>query len=182
MIYLMTLILLAFAPFTHAATEIPQDGDTCFSPEEHCDEKLIHLVQSAEHSIDIAIYDINLDQLAHQLLVKSKTATIRILVDQRQSKEKKSAVSLLAKAGINIRYGHQRGIMHNKFTIVDNKIVETGSFNYTNHASIANNENQIYLASAKIVRRYHDRFEKIWGEGKALAIMPKLSSMEPSDD
>jgi phosphatidylserine/phosphatidylglycerophosphate/cardiolipin synthase-like enzyme len=40
---------------------------------------------------------------------------------------------------VNLRFGHtSEGIMHNKFVIVDGKMIEIGSFNYTNHASKAN--------------------------------------------
>ena len=70
--------------------------------------------------------------------------------------------TVLSKAGAKLRFGRQRGIMHNKFTIVDGKAIETGSFNYTNHAYRANNENQIYLWDKPIVDRYQKRFEEIW--------------------
>jgi phosphatidylserine/phosphatidylglycerophosphate/cardiolipin synthase-like enzyme len=149
-----------------ATVSMPKDQDVCFSPEEQCDLKLIKLIQSAQTSIDVAVYDISLDMLAHQLLTQGKKIHVRILVDKRQSKEKNSVVGLLIKAGANVRYGHQRGIMHNKFAIIDGKMMETGSYNYTNHATQANNENQIYLASPTIVKRYVDRFEKIWQEGQ----------------
>jgi len=144
----------------------PQDNEVCFSPVDPCAAKLVKFIDSATSSIDIAIYDINLDQVGHALLVKSKSVKIRMVVDQRQSKEKNSIVPLLLKAGINLKIGHQRGIMHNKFTIIDGKRIETGSFNYTNHASEANNENQIYLSTPSIVSRYKDRFEEIWREAR----------------
>ena len=142
--------------------ELPKDMEVCFSPDEPCDLKLIKLVNSAEKSLDIAIYDINIDQLVHSVLVKSKSIPVRIVVDQRQSKGSHSLVETLIKAGASVRYGRQRGIMHNKFVIVDGKTVETGSFNFTNHASQANNENQIYITSPAVVERYVNRFETIW--------------------
>jgi phosphatidylserine/phosphatidylglycerophosphate/cardiolipin synthase-like enzyme len=145
-----------------STTAAPRDLEVCFSPEEHCDAKLIKFIQSAEKSIDMAIYDINHEQLVHQLLVKSKKIPVRVVVDRRQSKGPRSLVSLLIKAGADVRYGRQRGIMHNKFVIVDGKGLETGSFNFTNHASEANNENQIYLFSPQVVERFRSRFVQIW--------------------
>jgi len=156
---------------------IPQDMEVCFSPDEPCDVKLVRLVQSAQKSIDVAIFDINLDQLAHELLVASKKMPVRILVDVRQAKGERSLVPLLIKAGAQVRFGRQRGVMHNKFLIVDGRMVETGSFNYTNHASQANNENQIYLSNPAIVSRYQKRFKKIWEEArlpKNLERLPEL--------
>lgn len=128
--------------------------------------KLIKFIDSARESIDIAIYDINLDELVHRLLARKNEVTIRVLVDQRQSKGSHSLVPTLIKGGVQVRFGRQRGIMHHKFTIIDGKMVEAGSFNYTNHATQANNENQVYLANPEIVARYHSRFEEIWSKGK----------------
>jgi phosphatidylserine/phosphatidylglycerophosphate/cardiolipin synthase-like enzyme len=153
------------ARIDEALVKAPVDLEVCFSPEEPCDTKLVKFVRTAEKSIDIAIYDINLDALVHELLLKSQKIPVRILVDRRQAAGGHSSVPLLIKAGANVRFGHQRGIMHNKFVVVDGKAVETGSFNHTFHASKANNENQIYLMNPDVVSRYQKRFEKIWAVG-----------------
>jgi phosphatidylserine/phosphatidylglycerophosphate/cardiolipin synthase-like enzyme len=171
---LLLLVFLSFPVFANDSS--PQDQEVCFSPDETCDEKLISFVGKAEKSIDMAIYDINLDQLVHKLLVQSKKLKVRIVVDQRQSKGSHSLVSTLIKGGADVRYGHQRGIMHDKFTIVDGKMIETGSFNYTNHATQANQENQVYLASKSVVSRYQERFEHIWETAKSAGdVGPRLS-------
>jgi phosphatidylserine/phosphatidylglycerophosphate/cardiolipin synthase-like enzyme len=148
-------------------TKAPEDLEVCFSPDERCDRKIVKFVASAQSSLDIAIYDVNLGSLVDLIIEKSKTIPVRMVVDRRQAKEKASAVPRLIAAGVNIRYGKQRGsgIMHNKFVLVDGKMVETGSFNETNHASFYNNENQIYLANPKIVERYRKRFETLWDNG-----------------
>ncbi len=145
-------------------TNAPADGETCFSPIEQCDQKLISLIDSAQESLDIAIYDINLDELVHRILAQSKKIRVRIIVDKMQAKGSHSLVNTLIKGGANLKYGHQRGIMHNKFTIADGKMIETGSFNYTNHATKANNENQLYIANPSVIKRYQERFEQIWSE------------------
>jgi phosphatidylserine/phosphatidylglycerophosphate/cardiolipin synthase-like enzyme len=142
----------------------PQDQETCFSPEEPCAVKLRKFIASARQSVDMAIYDINEESIVHELLTQSKKIQVRIVVDRKQAKGNHSSVPLLVKAGAQVRFGKQRGIMHNKFTIVDGKMVQLGSFNYTHHASKANNENQIYLANPKIVERFQKRFEKLWAK------------------
>jgi phosphatidylserine/phosphatidylglycerophosphate/cardiolipin synthase-like enzyme len=148
--------------FDEAVVSAPKDEEACFSPDEPCDIKLLKFIDSAQSSIDVAIYDINLDQLVHHLLVKAQKIPVRVVVDRRQAKGEHSLVPTLIKGGAQLRFGHQRGIMHNKFVIVDGKMVEIGSFNYTNHATEANQENQIYLSKPAIVERYKKRFEKIW--------------------
>lgn len=149
-----------------ATVSAPEDQEVCFSPDEPCDLKLVKLVQSAKKSIDVAIFDINRDKLVHELLVASKKIPVRIVVDKRQSKGDHSLVGLLIKGGVQVRYGKQRGIMHNKFTLVDERMVQTGSFNYTNHASEANHENQVYLSNEKVVRKFKNCFEDLWANAK----------------
>lgn len=148
-----------------ALVQPPKDLETCFSPDEPCDQKLIKFIDSATRSVDVAVYDINLDQLVHRLLVASRKIQVRIVVDRRQAKGEHSLVSTLLKGGARVRLGRQRGIMHNKFVIVDGKRVEIGSFNFTNGAAFKNNENQLYLANPEVVDRYRSRFEKLWSEG-----------------
>jgi mitochondrial cardiolipin hydrolase len=142
----------------------PKDNEVCFSPVERCDVKLSKFIESAEKSLDVAVYDINNDMVVHQILVKSKKIPVRVIVDRRQSKGQYSAVHLLKKAGVNLRYGKQRSIFHHKFTIVDGLRIQTGSFNYTFNATKNNNENQVYLATPEILSRFITRFDEMWIE------------------
>jgi phosphatidylserine/phosphatidylglycerophosphate/cardiolipin synthase-like enzyme len=156
-----------------APVKTPVDLEICFSPDEPCEAKLVKFVDSAQTSIDIAIFDINLGGLVNHIIAKAKTVPVRMLVDRRQAKtDPHSAVAILLRAGIPLRFGTQRGIMHNKFVIVDGRtdhaMMETGSFNQTHGAAYSNNENQIYLASPKVLDRYKKRFEKIWSEGRVV--------------
>jgi phosphatidylserine/phosphatidylglycerophosphate/cardiolipin synthase-like enzyme len=145
----------------------PVADETCFAPDEPCDAKLTKFVQSAQKSLDIAIFDFNLDKLVHEILVQSKKVRVRLVVDRKQAKggDRNTLAPVLIRAGAQVKYGHQRGIMHNKFIIVDGKMLETGSFNFTNGAAFKNNENQVYLATPSIIERYQMRFEKLWTEG-----------------
>ena len=148
-----------------AFVQAPVADEICFSPEGHCDKKLLRFVQTAEKSIDLAIYDLNLKELTHELIQKSAKITVRVLVDRRQTKSKGSTVKDLRAAGIPVRYGRQKGIMHNKFILIDGRMMEVGSFNYTLGASHRNQENQLYLVSPPILKKYAAHFEQMWQDG-----------------
>ena len=145
----------------------PKDNEICFSPDEPCHYKLKKFIESATKTLDVAIYDLNEDSIVHAILVKSKQIKVRVVVDKKQSKGNHSQVSLLQKAGVELRFGHQRGIMHDKFVITDGARLETGSFNYTHHAATANQENQVYLSTPEILSRYNARFNKMWLDSRA---------------
>jgi|GEM_PF-6836086 len=146
---------------------VPQNHEVCFSPDERCDLKLIKFVESAKASLDIAVFDLNLEQLVHEILKQAKQGIhVRVLVDSRQAKGAYSLVSTLVKGGVEVRTGRQRGLMHHKFAVVDSKRLETGSFNFTHHASNSNQENQIYLDDPAVVTRFVAQFEKVWERAK----------------
>lgn len=165
-----TLADMALAKLGDAVEEAliapPKDGEVCFSPDENCDIKLWKFIQTAKTSLDVAIFDLTHPKITHEILVASKRVKVRVLVDKRQMKGEHSLVSTLIKGGVAVRIGRQRGIMHNKFTVVDGTRLETGSFNYSDGATRKNQENQIYLADPSIVARYKERFEKMWEEAK----------------
>jgi phosphatidylserine/phosphatidylglycerophosphate/cardiolipin synthase-like enzyme len=154
------------ATIDEALVKAPVPDEVCFTPGDPCDVKLYKFVQSAQKSLDVAIFDLNLDKLVHEILVKSKKVPVRVLVDRRQAKSDHSLVPLLHKAGVQVRFGAQRGIMHNKFIIVDSRMIETGSFNFTNGAAFKNNENQVYLGTPSLVDRFQKRFNLLWEEAK----------------
>lgn len=58
----------------------------------------------------------------------------------------------------------ERNHMHNKFVVVDNSFVITGSFNWTVQAGGANQENLLVVDHPYYVQAYKEEFEKLWKE------------------
>jgi phosphatidylserine/phosphatidylglycerophosphate/cardiolipin synthase-like enzyme len=146
-------------------TTAPKDNETCFSPDENCDEKLRKFILSAKESLDIAIFDINLNKIVDAIVEQSAKVKVRLVVNRKLAKDSAPAIARFKENKMFVRVGKQSGIMHNKFTIVDGKRLETGSFNYTNGAANKNQENQVYLSTPSIVERYRERFQKVWENG-----------------
>jgi mitochondrial cardiolipin hydrolase len=144
----------------------PSPNETCFSPEEPCGEKVAKFVEGAAVSVDVAAFDINLDSVVAALIRASNRLTVRIVVDSRQARGPHSMVLFLLENGVNVRFGRQRRLMHNKFMIVDRQALQTGSFNYTKGAASFNQENQLYTSAPETVRKYQARFEQIWSSSR----------------
>ena len=71
----------------------------------------------------------------------------------------------LADAGIPVRTDSATEYhMHNKFMIVDNVFVMTGSFNWTFQAGKSNQENLLVVDHPFYLERYNAEFEKLWTE------------------
>ena len=53
-------------------------------------------------------------------------------------------------------------IMHNKFAIIDNRILLTGSYNWTFSANNRNDENLMIIDDPEIIARYQNQFINLW--------------------
>lgn len=117
---------------------------TYFSPEDDTLRAFLDFIGTAEKKIRIADYSFNLEPLV-DLLIKKHNAKVdvRLVLDKSQSVgvSEKPAIERLKKAKIKFVVGtsDKHKIMHNKFTIIDDEWVQSGSWNYTNAASDEDN-------------------------------------------
>jgi len=68
----------------------------------------------------------------------------------------------LVEKGIEVRISSNNYIMHNKFAVIDSKIVITGSYNWTASASTRNDENLLVIDDKEVILRFHKQFENLW--------------------
>jgi len=133
------------------------------------DEKLAAFINTAQTSVDMAIYQLDLRNVIQALLeAKKRGCTVRVVTDidiLNDPKENPSFKQLQA-AGITVVAGNSNGIMHNKFVVVDNKAVWTGSWNFTEYDTYRYNNNGILIQSPELARNYAITFEKMWRDKK----------------
>lgn len=140
--------------------------ETCFSPREECGVKLIQVFNSAQKTIDIAIFSITHPEITKAIIAaKERGVAIRMIVDKRQSEGLKSQADKIMAAKIPVKVGNASGTMHDKYSIIDGMIIQTGSFNYTTSATSFNTENQIYISDEVAIKRYQENFEILWKTG-----------------
>ena len=136
-----------------------------FSPNGDAARRIIQAIDSSTSTIDLAIFDLTSQDIKQAFeRAKNKGIKIRIIADSRQAKGANSVVQSLIDEGFNIRirHGKGRGIMHNKFAVFDNKLLETGSYNYTNNAEHNNYENAMFISDPETIKKYQQEFDKIW--------------------
>lgn len=56
--------------------------------------------------------------------------------------------------------------MHNKFAIIDGKVLINGSFNWTPTADKKNEENLLILTEQELIKMFLERFEYLWARGR----------------
>ena len=128
--------------------------DSCFSPVEKCDVKIISFIQKAQTRLDIAIFALTHSGISNAIKqAKAKGIAVRLVIDREQSLLPNSKAAELKSQGVDIKFGLAESMMHNKITIVDLQQAETGSYNYTLNATTNNLENQIYFSDETLVKR-----------------------------
>lgn len=157
----------AIQSFVKAQNVSPSPGIQYFftKANQNPDQELIKVINSSNASLDIAIYSITKKDIVSAIAnAKKRGAAIRIITDKEcsQNKLQEAELSFLKRNGIPIKVNTHSGLMHMKVTIADNKVVTTGSFNYTQAASTINDEVLIIINNPKTAGDFTKQFNSMW--------------------
>ncbi len=133
------------------------------------DAPLASAIDAAERSLDIAAFELNSELIYEAILgAQRRGVTARIVTDDRHGLEDDSNTALrdLRAAGLPIVVDNRSGLMHNKFIIVDERAVWTGSWNYTLNGTYRNNNNVLVLESAQAAAAYKSEFDEMFERGE----------------
>ena len=125
---------------------------------------IIKNIDNAKEFINIAMYTFTDREIAQAILrAKDRGVDIKIYLDRSQVNAEYSKSRYFVNNGIeDIRISSNNYIMHNKFAIIDNKIVITGSYNWTASAGERNDENLLVIDNKNVVKKYQNQFKNLW--------------------
>lgn len=151
------------------ASVLPASASTevGFSPG-NAESLVVQTIEAAKSSILVAAYSFTSKPIAKALLQAHKRGvSIRVVVDKSQKKERYTSATFLSNVGIPVRVDSHYAIMHNKFMVVDERTVETGSFNYSAAAATRNAENVIVIRENPTVANVYQReWQRLWRESE----------------
>ncbi len=125
------------------------------------DKDLAGAIDQARLSVDIAAYDLDLWSIRDALLAAHRRgAAVRLVTDSDYSDNPE--VQELKDAGIPLLGDRREGLMHDKFVVIDQLEVWTGSMNYTVNDAYRNNNNLIRIRSAKLAEDYTAEFNEMF--------------------
>ena len=134
-----------------------------FSQYDHPQKEIIKHINQAEAIINIAMYIFTDKEIALPLVkANERGVKVRLYMDQEQVVYPFSQSRFLVQNGINIRISTNNYNMHNKFAVIDNRLLLTGSYNWTFSANHRNDENLMVIDDPEIISRYQKYFEKLW--------------------
>jgi phosphatidylserine/phosphatidylglycerophosphate/cardiolipin synthase-like enzyme len=169
-------LLLAICVFYFAL--LPPFGWTemnvqaCFSPTRKCSNHIIRELDQAKREILVAVYAFTSHDLAWALVKANRRGIkVRVVLDEEFDQENAySKGSFLGKHGLQVRRvsglakkNQQSGLMHQKFAVIDRKVVLTGSYNWTASAENFNDENLLlFRDSGPLADEYRKEFFRLW--------------------
>lgn len=122
--------------------------------------RILAALERAKLSIDVAMAWFTNDMLRDKLL-EMQTRGIRVqLVIYNDGVNAKHGVDL---SGLDHKFvrGFRGGLMHNKFCVIDNQVVITGSYNWSTNAETRNDENISVQLDPEQATEYSVEFRRL---------------------
>ncbi len=178
-VYAVLLVLLAFAAWSWAA--YPPGFQVFFNnasegESNDIDTELIAFIDSAQVNISAHFYQINHMGIVDAFVRAANRlgpCNVRIISDAHYSQDPNpdynQAYKALIDAGIPVidetcdGSSDQSEHSHNKFCIVDEEAVWTGSYNITHNGTFNNNNNAVLIEDAGLAQAFLTEFNEMWG-------------------
>ena len=128
------------------------------------DRLLADSLDDARHQIDAALYDLNLWTIRNALIRAHERGVVVRMVVEEDSQDRPEIQDLIA-AGIPVVADQAKGLMHNKFFIIDQSEVWTGSMNMTMNGAYRHLNNLVRIRSTLVAENYTSEFEEMFLDG-----------------
>ena len=159
-----------FGPDVRSATpyaEVSLDGtliEVMFSPDDGVSRSLVELLAGAEESIRFLAFSFTSDDLADVLLERASAGVqVSGVMDESQvASNTGGEYERFRSSGLEVYLDGNEDKMHHKVFIIDDKIVVTGSYNFSTSAETRNDENILVLFNRDIARVYVEEFQRIF--------------------
>lgn len=125
-------------------------------------ESLLKLIQSAEKTIEVAMYAFTHQDLATELIkAKKRGIQVTVVLDKTLAKGVgKKVVQMLKENGVFVKIYEKEGIMHHKFIVVDHQKFAHGSTNWTKAAFKQNDDCFMIISNLNLSQK--KALHEIW--------------------
>ena len=135
-----------------------------YSPQDGTLEHILAVVNAAQENIYFLAYSFTSDELAAALIEQAKLGvTVRGVFDKDQYHSNQGTeFDNLLNAGMDVSLDGNPRLMHHKVIIIDEQIVITGSYNFSNNAEENNDENTLIIHNPEIAAAFMREFQQIY--------------------
>jgi phosphatidylserine/phosphatidylglycerophosphate/cardiolipin synthase-like enzyme len=142
--------------------------ETCFSPEDGCTAKLVETIRTAKESVYFLAFSFTSDELADALIERANQGIdVQGIMEADQAfSNRDTDYNRFLTEGVDVRLDGNPAQMHHKIIIIDQKIVATGSFNFTFSAETANDENLLIIEDPEIAEFFLQEYQRVLNQTK----------------
>ena len=128
---------------------------------------IVPIVNSAKQSIRFLTFSFTDYPLADTISQRFKAGVDVAGVFETTGSETDAAeLKTLMCRNVPVKQDGNPGFLHHKVIVVDERIVITGSMNFSTNAEESNDENVIIIDNADIARLYMQEFDRVWNLAK----------------
>jgi phosphatidylserine/phosphatidylglycerophosphate/cardiolipin synthase-like enzyme len=137
-----------------------------FTPPAGAASAIVRTLDDSKSEVLVQAYSFTHNAIAQALSrAHQRGVKVSVLLDKKSESTNRYVMDLMARAQIPVRYDGKHAIAHNKVMVIDETIVITGSFNFTNSADTRNAENFLVLRSGDLAQRYKSQWLSHWAHG-----------------
>ena len=127
-------------------------------------EQVIDLVLGAQEEVTFMAYSFTDDDLALAMIeVSNSGVSVSGVFDESQARSNIGGeYDRLLENGIELHLDGNPRSMHHKVIIIDDQIVVTGSYNFSQSAKTRNDENTLIIHSPQIAEIYWVEIARVW--------------------
>ncbi len=154
-------------------------------PGDNLEAIIIEQINTAKSTLDIAVQEINLENLARAIVAKKQGGVkVRVVIENNYNLplnklSNNHGLAILKKANILIIDDREdgskgSGLMHHKFIVIDGKKIVTGSANFTlsdihgdfdNLETRGNANHILVINNLPLAKIFNQEFNYLWGDG-----------------
>jgi phosphatidylserine/phosphatidylglycerophosphate/cardiolipin synthase-like enzyme len=157
-----------FGPTSTANTPHPQImiGDTlietCFAPEDKCADQIVNLIKQAQKSVRFMAFSFTEEAMGQAVEDKAGAGLfVQGVFETRGSETEYSEFTRLKNQKREVWQDGNPYTLHHKVFIIDDETVVFGSFNFSDNANKANDENALLIHSPDIAKEFLAEFARV---------------------
>jgi phosphatidylserine/phosphatidylglycerophosphate/cardiolipin synthase-like enzyme len=156
LVYFFAFLCLSGAHSLRAA-----EVTACFVPSEvQCADLIVSAVDAAKKTVRVQAYGFSHTDIIGSLARAHKRGVdVHLILDESNDSAKYSGATYAHNAGIPVLIDSNVAIAHNKVIIIDERLVITGSLNFTKVAAKRNAENVVFITDQTVARLYTENWQ-----------------------
>ena len=134
-----------------------------FTPPANAAAAIVSAIDASEREVLVQAYGFTHNAIAQALVrAHQRGVKVRVLLDKKSQASNRYVIQVLNDADMVVRQDGNHAIAHNKVMVIDQAVVITGSFNFTNSAQTRNAENVLIFKSADLAQQYRQQWQNHW--------------------